>query len=187
MLQCAINDSPSELSSLLNAMQMSADFDNLYWTGQGGPGINGNEGVLHITQRSRSRASPSDGPTLGPITPASNTPLLHPYTPTSPCNGICTAIEPPQTNHIYITTPSIVENSLNSIQVITAQQTRPKRRVQPSYNSAYSWWGEERCRSHYSNMQDKQLEQQHLPVQWPQLVSSRQTKNKMGSNSIASP
>ena len=40
------------------------------------------------------------------------------------------------------------------------------------------------CRSHYSNVQNKQ--EQHLPVQQPQLVSSWQTKNKMGGNSILS-
>ena len=30
-----------------------------------------------------------------------------------------------------------------------------KRRVQPSYNTAYTWCGEERCRSHKSNVQKK--------------------------------
>ena len=43
------------------------------------------------------------------------------------------------------------------------------------------------CRSHCSNVQNKQQELQHLLLQQLQLVSSWQTKNKIGGNSIPSP
>ena len=44
--------------------------------------------------------TPIPSATPGPITPSSNTPLLHLYPPTSFCNGTCTAIETPkQTTH----------------------------------------------------------------------------------------
>ena len=42
----------------------------------------------------RPTPTPIPSATTGPITPTSNDPLLHPYTPTSSTNGTYTAIEP---------------------------------------------------------------------------------------------
>ena len=132
-------------------------------------------------------STPIPSPTLEPITPSSNTSLLHPYPPASPGNGTRTAIDPPkQTTYTSPRLQSLripqalsrllPHNRLGLKEVYSPHTTQPTHRV----------GGEGRCRSHYSNMQNKQ-EQRHLPVQQPQLVSSSQTKNKMGSNSIPSP
>ena len=85
--------------------------------------------------------TPIPNATPGPITPSSNTPLLHPYPPTSSCNGTCTTTELPQRNHKHIM-PSIVENSSSSIQAITTQLTWPKRRVQHSTTRPTHGWVE---------------------------------------------
>ena len=122
--------------------------------------------------------TPIPSETVGPITPSSNTPLLHPYPPTSLYNGTCTAIETPQTNHIYITMPSIVKNSLSSTQAISTQLTGPKRRVLPSYNLAYSWVkGDVEITTLMCRINNKNSTYRFYSPSW-------QIKSKMGDNPV---
>ena len=112
---------------------------------------------------------------LGQITPSSNNLLLHPYPPTSRCNGTRPNIESPKP---FITTPA--KNSLSSIQAITTQPTRPKRRAQLSYNLAYSWWrerGNVEVTTLTCRINNKNNTYQFNSPSW-------QTKSKMGVNPI---
>ena len=90
------------------------------------------------------------------ITPSSNASLLHPNPPTSPGNGTCTAIDPPPKQTTY-TSPHL--QSLRIPQALS----RPglKEGYSPHTTQPTRGWGEGRCRSHCSNMQNKQREQQH--------------------------
>ncbi len=79
-------------------------------------------------------------------------------------------------------TPGIIENSLSSIQAITTQQTRPKR-IQPSYNTAYSWG--ERGDVEITALMCKINKNNN--AQRPQLASGWQTKSRTGDNLIPNP
>ena len=67
------------------------------------------------------KTAPKPTPSATPefISPTINTPLLHPDPPTFSSNDTHTTIVPPQTNHTYIYTSSVFQNSQSSIQTTT--------------------------------------------------------------------
>ena len=92
--------------------------------------------------------------TPGPITPSSNAPLLHPYLPTSSGNGAHPSIEPHK--QITHTSPSLrwsrIPRALSSL----LPHNRPSLKEGYSPYATRPTHGGGRCRSHDSNLQNKQ-------------------------------